>query len=744
MVWELLDRDGQYINLTPKAPSRTTAGIFAKLPSESHDEFISMLREACDDGLQRRFCVTQSEGPLIKIDIVPLDLEDRTERAALVMLDDSLESDFAFNRFRKMARRNEAILRSSMDGFFVVDSDCRFLEVNDAFCGMTGYSAAELLTTRISDLEVDEHSHGGVPSHTRTGLHHFPAAHRHRDGHVIHLDISINVLYDDGEKILVGFARDVTERIRSEEAMRRLTREQQLILDSAADGIAGLDCEGRFTFLNPAAAKMLNVQAAEVIGRSAHETFFGAESCPADARRPCAICTALKTRKHASSVESSFCRTCGSDIPVEYSVSLMQEGRSTIGAVLVFKDLTEQKRNEEERRTLETQIQQAQKLESLGLLAGGVAHDLNNTLVGVQGNACLALEHTPKNSELHRRLDRIVKACQRASKVVQQMLAYAGHVNCDTSPQDMNQLIVEMMEFMRAVVPKSITLQTKFEHNLPKVEVDTGQFQQVVTNLLINAIEAIGGKPGRISMTTDTVKLQGEDAGRLFSGQEMNPGRYVRLMVTDNGCGMTPETLQRIFEPFFSEKGAGRGLGLAAMRGIVRAHHGGIDVESTYGENTAFSVVFPAISDLAMLKPPPPATPQARKGAVILIVDDESEVRDVVKDMLTTRGMVVLTAKNGLEAIDIFQARADEIDVVLLDMAMPGMNGDEVLRHMFDIRPDARVIVSSGFIEENISAQFGDAQPAGFLYKPFTPDVLMERIGGVLAPDEAGDPIESI
>jgi two-component system cell cycle sensor histidine kinase/response regulator CckA len=731
----LLDRNGRCVSLPCDSDAPVTANIIARLPSDCHDEFSLMLREACDDGLRRRLCVTRPDRPPLVVDILPLQLQGPVERAALVILDDSREFDGTYDQLRRLARRNEAILRSSMDGFFVVDADCRFLEVNEAFCAMTGYPADDLLHMRITDLEEQGDAGGGVPSHTRTGLHHFPTAHRHKDGHLIHLEISINVLHNAGEKILVGFARDITERKRAEDALARLTRQQKLILDSAAHGIAGLDRDGRFTFANPAAAAMLGTTAGELIGRPGHDVFFQYRAdSRADRSLTCPICSALRAGHAVLRREAQFSRVDGSCFPVEYSVSLMRDGPDVVGAVLGFKDVTEQRRAAEERRLLEMQIQQAQKLESLGLLAGGVAHDLNNTLVGVQGNACIALEQLPQGTELHRRLQRIIGACERASKVIQQMLAYAGHVTCEASPLDLNELIEDMLEFMRAGVPKSITLLTRLETELPTVSGDNGQLQQVITNLLVNAVEAIGDTAGQVTMSTESIYLAPQEIARVYSGQELTPGTYVCLHVDDTGRGMSTETLQRIFEPFFSQKGAGRGLGLAAMRGIVRAHRGGITVDSQPGRGTRFTVVLPALKQAVAPTPAPPPEPQARfhSGATVLVVDDEYEVRDVVEDMLSARGLKVLTAEDGVRALQVFREHADRIDVVLLDMAMPGKGGDQVLREILAIRPNAKVIVSSGFIEESISSRFGDAKPAAFLYKPFTPDTLMERINDVL------------
>jgi len=733
MNWGLVDQTGKCLSLSCESDSPAARSILARLPTECHDEFRLLLREACADGLRRRLGITQTDRPLLVVDIVPLRLKESPENSALVVINDSREFDSSYDRLKKLARRNEAILCSSMDGFFVVDEHCRFLEVNEAFCAMTGYTADELLQMKISDLEVDEDANGGVPSHTRTGLHQFPTAHRHKDGHLVHLEISVNVLHDAGEKILVGFARDVSERKRAEETLARLTREQKLILDSAAEGIAGLDQEGNITFINPAAARILGASAGELIGRSAHKVFCRSDRCFTDCDMPnCPICTVLRNGSGSLGMDGEFSRVDGTRFPVECSITSMQAGADVIGAVLVFKDTTKQRRAEEERRSLEAQIQQGQKLESLGLLAGGIAHDLNNMLAGIQGNACLALSELPDPESVQERLQRIVGVCERASKVIRQILAYAGHVTCDASPLSLNELVEEMKEFMRAAIPKTITLDTKLEPDLLMIEADGGQLQQVIASLVVNAVEAIGDATGRITLSTEHTQLGEADVKRKFPTQNLTPGRYACLHVEDSGRGMSAETVQRIFEPFFSQKGMGRGLGLAAMHGVVRAHRGGICVESELRKGTRFTVVFPVLEEPVAAEKARPSQPPLAAASTVLVIDDEYEVRDVIRDMLTGRGLRVLTAEDGSRGVEVFKRHAETIDVVLLDMAMPGRSGEEVLQEILAIRPDAKVIVSSGFIEEGASTRFAAAKPAAFLHKPFTTDTLMESISGVL------------
>ena len=632
---------------------------------------------------------------------------------------------------QRATNRHAAILRGSMDGFFVVCDDCRFLEVNEAFCRMTGYSADELRDMKISDLEVPQVSGEDVPSHMRTGLHHFPTAHRHKDGHIIFLEIGMNVLRDDGQRILAGFARDVTERKRAGEEFERLSRRQQHILNSTVEGICGVDQDGRITFANPAASRMLASAAADLVGRSLVEVATGADHAARDCPDGCVVCSALRKGLSRYQSDAVFQALDGRELPVEYSITPMYEGVDVIGAVAVFRDITERKQAEQHRRALESQIQQVQKLDSLGMLAGGIAHDLNNMLVGILGNACLAVDELPDISNVRGRLQRIIAACERASKVISQILAYSGRVVCEPAPIDPNEFLGELTELLRPGLPERIKLRCSSDPGAPPIAVDVGQMQQVITNLVTNARDAIGDVDGEIVLEAATQKLDTTALEARYPGQELAPGEYVRVLVRDSGCGIARENVRRIFEPFFSEKGPGRGLGLAAMRGIVRAHGGGVRVESEPGVGTTFTLVFPVVEE--------PLTPRADRsapsiapGATVLVIDDDDAVRDVVGDILEARGLRVLSAEDGRRGLDQFKAHADELDLVLLDMTMPGMSGAEVFQEIIAIAPEMRVVILSGYSENNVVASLDGLRPVGFVHKPFSLDELIERVGMAL------------
>jgi len=729
-----LDRAGNPTGdeLTPQTAQ--ACSMLQQLNSADYAVFKAALAASIDTQ-QRRQQTFLIGGSAFLADIWPLPQNaQQPARAAVCLRNLDDQQRRAADQATKLAARNRAILRSAMDGFFVVDEQYRFLDVNDAFCRMLGYTAAELLQMKITDLEVPEPARPAPDSSPlRTGLHQFATAHRHKDGHIVQLETSVFVLRDGNQKILVGFARDVTERRRAEEALERLSRQNQLILDSAAEGICGVDTQGRFTFANPAAARMLGWEVSDLIGMSAHslvrEGRRQAQTGPPD---DCCMCRAINEESEQLATEGTFRRRDGTSFPVECVSSPIREHSRLTGAVVIFRDISERRRAEEERRQLESRMQQAQKLESLGMLAGGLAHDFNNLLLTIVCNASLAAEQLAPGSATRTHLEKIVKAGRRASELTRQMLAYAGQTSCDTHPLQLNQLIDELADLVRAGLPKTVTLDLRLEPSLPMIEGDSAQLQQVVMNLLINAAEALGTQAGTVTAETSVRTLEPEDLGPAYLGHPLRPGRYVCLEVRDTGCGMTPETMARIFDPFFSTKAAGRGLGLSALLGIVRAHRGAVHVQSAVGRGTTFRVLLPPAMRRAPTQRPSPETASLPPGATVLVIDDEEEIRDVVQAVLESRGARVLTAGDGSQGLECFRKHADEVDVVLLDMTMPGLSGDAVFREILSIRPDARVLMSSGYSEQATRAQVDNRRVAGFVPKPYTAQALVEQIRAAL------------
>ncbi|HEU4697890.1 MAG TPA: PAS domain-containing protein [Gemmatimonadales bacterium] len=417
----------------------------------------------------------------------------------------------------------------------------------------------------------------------------------------------------------------------------------------------------------------------------------------------------------------SFYPVTGPDGPVQW-----------VGAVAV--DMTD-------RRQAEEALRQAQKLESIGVLAGGIAHDFNNLLTGIMGNASLALRSLPPETLTRTAplLEDVVRASERAADLTQQLLAYAGKGRFFVKPVELPALVREIGSLVRTSVPKKVALQLQLEA-CPPIEADASQLQQIVMNLILNAAEAIEDAPGVVTVTTGPVRLDAATARARFRGFDLAPGDYAQLEVRDTGCGMDAETLARIFDPFFTTKFTGRGLGLAAALGIVRGHHGAIAVESAPGRGTTFTVAFPAIASAPPPAPTAPGGGAARAGGegadargVILVADDEEVVRRIARAVLEEQGFTVEVAGTGLEALERIRRAPRRFRLVLLDMVMPVMGGEEAIGQLQALTPDLPVIVTSGYGELEALRRFEGARIAGFLPKPFTARQLADAIRAALA-----------
>ncbi len=394
-------------------------------------------------------------------------------------------------------------------------------------------------------------------------------------------------------------------------------------------------------------------------------------------------------------------------------------------------DVTERKRAARERQEMQEQLLQSQKLESLGLLAGGISHDFNNLLTAILGNASLALEALPAKGPARVALEAVVLASQRASLLTQQLLAYAGKGSFETRPIDLSEHVREIGSLLQAAVPKKISLRFDLGSDLPAVLADPSQMQQLVMNLVINGAEACGDEPGTVMVRTDIREVDEHYAKSLQPQGGLEPGTYLCLEVQDDGRGMDEATQARVFDPFFSTKFTGRGLGLSAALGIVRSHSGCILVYSTPGEGSVFKVLLPACDEAPDRETPAPAEGLGGSG-VILVVDDEPMICKLAVRVLTDLGYHVLTAADGEEAIEVFRERGAEIDCVLLDMTMPRMDGAETYEVIRRMRPDVIAILSSGYNEVAATQRFVGRGLAGFLQKPYSARDLGKKVQEVL------------
>lgn len=392
-------------------------------------------------------------------------------------------------------------------------------------------------------------------------------------------------------------------------------------------------------------------------------------------------------------------------------------------------EIQERRNTERALRDSELQMQQAQKLESLGVLAGGIAHDFNNLLLVILGNADLALSELSAVAPAREHLDGIVTASRRAADLCSQMLAYAGKGRIRIQSIGLNEVVSEMTHMLEVTVLKKAVLRFNFAAHLPAVEADASQMRQIIMNLVINAAEAIGERSGMVTISTGSMFCDRRYLGTTFLDTSAPEGEYVFIEVSDTGCGMTHETMGRMFDPFFTTKFAGRGLGLAAVLGIIRSHRGAIKVYSEPGKGTTFKVLLPATAAPVESVVAEPAGGHWRGRGTLLLVDDEEAIRTTAARMLETIGFDVLMAADGREALGVFDAReAGGIAGIILDLNMPRMSGEETYRELCKRPRTVPVIISSGYSEDEIVQRFLGKGVAAVIQKPYQIATLRQKL----------------
>jgi signal transduction histidine kinase len=398
-----------------------------------------------------------------------------------------------------------------------------------------------------------------------------------------------------------------------------------------------------------------------------------------------------------------------------------------------------------ERRLLEEQLRHAQKLESIGLLAGGVAHDFNNLLTGILGNASLLMDILQLDGATRGIVDEIIRASERAADLTRQLLAYAGKGKFVVGPVNVSELVRDITELMRSSVPRTVVLDLELEDGLPPIEGDASQIQQLVMNLILNAVEATGERPGVVKVVTAMREISAGERVGHFRPDPPQAGRYVMLQVSDNGCGMSGAVKAQIFDPFFTTKFTGRGLGLAAALGIVRGHKGAIEVRSAEGAGSTFTVVIPPFTDAVAETGARDAAAREETDAchgAVLIIDDEDLVRKAARAALEHFGYKVFEAADGRDGADLFTRLHDRISAVLLDLTMPQMDGHQVWKYIRRLRADMPIIISSGFEQSDAMKGFADEPGLQFLQKPYTAEALVRVMRTALVPttrNGAGD-----
>jgi PAS domain S-box-containing protein len=545
-------------------------------------------------------------------------------------------------------------------------------------------------------------------------------------------------LYIENHRVLAelnALNRSLESQVKKRTVELRESEERyREVVEGTNDLITRVDETGHFTFVNYVALRVLGVEKDLCVGQLAFDFVH-----PDDRAKTKAWFTAcVDGHIEQASIENRQVNRSNGEVTDMLWTARFHYGKNGMlqGTDGIARDITERKQHEEERLHLERQIQHTQKLESLGVLAGGIAHDFNNILVSILGHADLALEEMDSNERGRKDLEEIEKGAHRAAELAKQMLAYSGKGRFELTAINLNEFIEEMGHLLKVSISKKVTLKYDFAEKLPSIEGDPTQIRQVIMNLITNASDAIGEESGVILTSTGTMNCTGAYLQEIRVKEYLPKGVYVYLEVSDTGCGMSKETQSRIFDPFYTTKFTGRGLGMASVQGIMRGHHGAIKVESEPGKGTAFKVLFPVSQqqvkdDVGASAAMTEADPWSAVGRVLL-VDDEEPIRVLGKRMLEKIGFEVLTASDGREALSVFRERVDEITCVVLDLTMPHMDGEECFRELRRIRNDVPILMSSGYNEQEIEQRFAGNILTGFIQKPYKLSTLKAKLQAVV------------
>ncbi len=642
-------------------------------------------------------------------------------------------------------RDNATFLQTLIDAIpnpiFYKDTEGRFLGSNKASEEYGGVPREELIGKTVYDTSppdlADIYTQMDAELFAHPGPQNYEALFSKPDGSRRNV-IYHKATFTDAEgnvQGLVGMIQDITERVEMEQALARERTLLRTVIDNLPFSVYAKDRESRKTLANRANVLALGASSEEEVLGKTDGDFYPADiaaSFEANDRE------VLSTGQPVLQRERQILREDGtSRWMLTSKLPLRDAAGEVTGLVGITQDITERKRAEEERLEMERQLQQAQKFESLGVLAGGIAHDFNNLLMAILGNLDLALLDLSPLSPARESILQAMQAGRRAADVARQMLAYSGRGRFVVQPVNLADLVEENAYMLRAAIARNVTLNLQLEHDLPAIEADPGQLQQVIINLITNASEAIGEKAGVVRLSTG---VQHCDVAYLAQNRLPNkpePGRYVFLEVADTGCGMDQATLARIFDPFFTTKATGRGLGMAVVQGIVSGHGGALLAQSEPGRGTTIRVLFAAAEQGA--EPAPEgsevhgAASKAKaeppeRAITILVVEDEAMVQRLGRTMLERLGYTVLTADDGEQALEVYRQHEEDIACVLLDLSMPRMDGASVAKVLLARRPGLPVILCSGYSEEENAQRFAELGLAGFIQKPFTLAALAATI----------------
>ncbi len=655
---------------------------------------------------------------------------------------------------QQSGRKLEAIISATPDGIGMISLDGKMQFMSAKLAEMNGYSVEEkdkFIGRSVFDF-IDPSNHHLLIENIRKllagekGLKLTEYLAVKKDGSRFHIDVNSTLLFDSTGKPagILFVERDITERRRAEEALQQSNQKLEAIVSATPDGIGMISLEGNLQLMSDKLVEMYGYspeQKAELLGKSVFH-FVDPSNHPmlrGNIRR------LIDGEDDHKLKEYLAIKRDGSGFSVDVKSTVLHDSSGKPASILfVERDITERKRAEADKERLEAQNRQLQKSESLGRMAGAIAHHFNNQLGVVMGNLELAMMKLPEGSRLYKNIASAMNASTKAAEISSLMLTYLGQTPGKREPLDLSEACDRGLPILRATMPKEVVLETDLPSPGPDISANANQIQQILINLVTNAWEAIGEGRGAIRLNVKTVSLAEIPAVHRFPlDWRPQDSAYACLEVKDAGGGIADADIENLFDPFFSSKFTGRGMGLSAVLGIVRGHGGAVAVESEPGKGSTFRVFLPVCGE-GLLPQPEKAeghgdvllraatSGEPEGGGTGLLVDDDETVREMVAAMLADMGFAVLEAKDGVEAVAVFRERHDEIRVVLCDLTMPRMNGWETLAALRKIVPDVPVILASGYDRDRVMAGDHAEWPQAFLGKPYKLRGLSDAIGQAL------------
>ena len=742
----VIDKQGRYLDANPaflkfvetSGETLLQKNIFDFWPYGKNHVLTEAHRALWETGgtLETEYLIN-GETKILELTISPIDFQGVD--AVIGVGKDVTEQKKAREALIRSERKWRNILVNTPQIAISLNPEGQITFANEHFLQLTGWEAHEVIGRDWFDLLIPEHIREELRGVFRTvmkerDIREFSTYENEivtKSGELRSIAWS-NVVNKDAQGDVIDITclgLDLTERKKADATIRDSEEKYRTILESMEDGYFEVDIAGNFTFFNEAMRKMLGYTEDALMGMNNRE-FMDNENAGKVYET---FNHVYQTGKSYKAFDWELIRKDGAISNIDTSVSLIRDEKGrAVGFRGIARDFTEKKIAQEEKAQLEEQINQAQKLESVGRLAGGVAHDLNNLLSPILGYSEILLEGIGDNDWCRRELEQILKAGQRARDLVQQLLAFSRKQLLEFKNVDLNALLKNFYKLLRHTIRENIDINMQLAQSLPFVKSDSGQLEQVVMNLAVNAQDAMP-KGGKMMIETAGVELDESYAAEHTS---VVPGSYVRLTVTDTGCGMDEETLEKIFEPFFTTKGVGKGtgLGLATVYGIVKQHGGNVWVYAEPGLGSTFKIYLPVSADeLEAEAEDTSAIPSDMRGSeTILLVEDNHQVRALSLDVLEEKGYTVLTAENGLDAIELLNAHDGPIDLLLTDVIMPEMDGRQLFERVSGMYPNAGVIYMSGYTVDVIAHHGVIDTGVNFLQKPFAIKDLAAKVREVL------------